>query len=264
MITEEILPLNPTLYLETGISIQSSKWQIAYDTKFLKLGFQERAKQLNKDLVNRKIEQIRIPNKQTDNYSHWDEWKIVKVGQPPLFSTYFGPCIAVLMRAYKKRHSHFSYLSLNHIFARSDYFATTLVEIVKKIKKQGKVEIFITGGYKKNSQPQFDQIINYIENTKKMTPFVKIVVQDNTFAIADLGTFQLIVNGKPYHGLCGLKYVGFDTEGQPYQVIQQGSSFRGNVDSIENIIWDIDTYDFSQDSEDVYQTESITEGISHG
>lgn len=219
----------------------NSKWLTALSDKALRIGAEARLESLGKRLPNIKVKDLTLPQRETATYVGWDQGKIAKVGAPSLYSTQFGPCLAILARAFTKDSQEVAYTSLNHIFMRPETLSPTLQELVSKINQAGRIEFFISGGHQ-SSQLKLDQIRKIIEISRTMFPSVQFEEADHTFGIAELGECYFEVKSKEIilRGSCGLSYAGFDQFYNPYQVLDFSHTPEETpLEGIESIFWAI-------------------------
>lgn len=150
-----------------------------------------------------------LPTYDSHTYVGWDQGKVASIDENPLFSKEFGSCIALLGRGIKEGENRVSHTSLNHVFVTPKSIEPTLLMLIEKVKS-GIIELFITGGLEqtKNNKSQMEKIIH---DLGKINPNVELMIKDDTFKIADseMGIYQI----------AGIKYVAFDRNGNPYQII---------------------------------------------
>lgn len=211
-----------------------STWSTGFTEKALLAGLEKKIP----DYYNiKKIPLIegQFPVEGSETYVGWDQGKVVNLAsEKPLYSTEFGPCVAVLARGYKDNSKFPSHLALHHIFTTPSKLTDTLRELIKQIGA-GKVEVFISGG-QKMSQSYHEEIQNIIK--KSATKNCQIAIVDNTFRIADLGTVYKCSN-KCYPMNPGIPYVGFTSKHQnPVQIIGVSDSHKDVPDSsIRQFVW---------------------------
>lgn len=169
----------------------------------------------------------------------WDEGKVVNLEKDqPLYSTEFGPCVAVLARGYKDNSNLPTHLALHHVFTSPSYLKDTLSELIKQMGS-GKVEVFISGG-QKTSQSYLEEIQSIVK--KSATKNCQTAIIDNTFRIANLGTVFKCSN-RCYPMTPGISYVGFTSKHQnPVQIVDATDRFEDVPDSsIRKFVWTSDS-----------------------
>lgn len=135
----------------------------------------------------------------------------------PLYTEEVGSCLVVLIRGTQSGESQATITSLNHIFADSKTFEPTLKEIANKVQK-GTLEFFIAGGMK-ITEEYVNTVKNTIELYKAIYHEIAFEIRDNTYGQCELGKMYIRVKNAFLVASYGLKYVGFDEQSQPYQII---------------------------------------------
>jgi hypothetical protein len=219
------------------------QWIIALTEDAIQVKADKRMNKLNKRAPNTSLASLQIPSEEIgdDRYQYvgWDQGKVFKASDSRPYSTQFGPCLAILGRAFQKNESSVSYLSFNHIFMNPQVFSKTLQELAEKIQGIGKIELFCSGG-ESSSTSKIAEIRTAIEILKKNYPQVDLSVKDETYRIADLGTCLLTLkdNKSIYPtGSCGLAFAGFDQYFNPFQVIGFLAEPKDAIKNIESSFW---------------------------
>lgn len=219
-------------------STNKLEWITAFTKEALDLGVKERSISLNKQLGKViDINQVQILNEASGIFVNWDSGRIVE-GKTvrPLYSTDFLPCIAVLARAFPKNAKNPSHLLIHHVFQHSEYFSTTLTALVNKINKQGKIQLFISGG-KEISEHRKEELYNIIENQKKNAKHVELEIAHDSFGICDLGQLGKEIGGKIYSESCLLSYVGFNDQQMPYQIVDVTCNHPYDKTKLQSVRW---------------------------
>lgn len=216
-------------------------WTTALTHTAKAMGVEKRVHALFPNAINTAIENVAIPILDTQDQTHqWvgmDQGKVVAVNDKPLYSTQFGPCLAILARAFPAQSAAVSHMSLNHIYLRPANFKQTLEELVGKIQGTGAVEIFISGG-NRTSREDLVKIQAIISDCTSRFKNVEFRRKASTFGIADVGEYYLFVQNRTHQGNCGLASAGFDQQGNPCQVIDvTHSSFKDPLPKDPDVHW---------------------------
>lgn len=215
-----------------------ANWKTAFTLEALQYGIKERALALDKEIGEViDISQVTIPNNETHIPVGWDSFRISEVGKDrPPYSKEFGPCIAILARAFVKNSTTPSYLAVHHVFMQPHHFENTLKALEEKMTR-GTIQIFITAGMQKESGPDRSTLIDIIDERRMQNPEIDIELSDDTFGIADLGSMHKVVKGMCYQETCGVGYVGFNEQFAPFQIVSLTAKHNFDLNSIDRILW---------------------------
>ncbi len=211
-----------------------SKWKVAFNENALKWGADERM-----TLADREIIGINTVNFRSDGDEcvAWDQGKVIEAGSKRIYSKEFGPCIAVLARGYKENSDTPTHLALHHVFHDTLSFQRTLSKLIGLVQR-GEIEVFISGG-DKTSKDKYREILKIIN--KSSTGDCRVVVQDDTFSIADVGTPAKYTKDGYFPMSLGISYTGFTSDEQinPVQVIFLRDAHDSVSDSeVIQLIWE--------------------------
>ncbi len=208
-------------------------WQTAFTEGALELGVPERASTLNKKIGSIiELQALEIPRETTHTYVGWDEGKVVEAKDPPLYSTAFASCVAVLARAIPDGDDQPSHLAMHHVFLKPQNLSATLKTLAEKVEK-GKIEIFISAGLS-DFIYLYHEIPKMIAQCQEQYPNHQFEIKDNTFGIADLGVAKKLINGQYYQEQCSVIYAGFDRQHRPYEVVHISNN---HADPHEQLLW---------------------------
>lgn len=209
-----------------------STWSTGFAQKAL---WAECSKRIPYDLTTIPVREEIYPSEDQETYVGWDQGKVVDLAlEKPLYSTEFGPCIAVLARGYRKNSDLPTHLALHHVFMNPSKLTDTLHQLAEEMGT-GKIEIFISGGMKM-TEGNREAIYKIIQESQTKSSPIKVL--DDTFGIADLGTAYKC-SDQCYPMTTGIAYTGFTTVYQnPLQIIKVEDRYREIPDSdIKKILW---------------------------
>lgn len=197
------------------------RWTIGTTEEANTLKVKKRLRNLAKPRTNTHIDLSIFEKTEMHYLVACDESRITQIGKLSLYSTHLASSnLVILGRAFQNKKMIPRYTSLTHISKNLQNFQNTLEELVEKINKKGKIELFYSGG-DESSNDNIKEIKKIVSSFRQKYSDVYLFVKHNTFKIADLGVCLIFTDfpGFNFKSQANISCVGFDQDSNPYQVL---------------------------------------------